>query len=79
MVNNFHLLIRYVEKFPEGLQLRGGIYFVDSIPKTHNGKFKRNKIVKMAEEMFKAAIKSDRDIQRYLSDIPNEYKKLIYN
>ena len=68
-----------IENFSNGLRLRGGVHFVDSLPKTHNGKFLRNKITEMAEKMFKVAKENDRDIEKYLSDIPDEYRKLITN
>lgn len=33
----------------------------------------------MAEQMFKVAKQTDPDIQKYISEIPDEYKKLITN
>lgn len=67
------------ENFANGLRLRAGVYFVDSLPRTHNGKLIRNKITQMAAEMFKVAKENDPDIQKCLSEIPEEYKRLITN
>lgn len=39
----------------------------------------RNKITKMAEELFEVAKENDPEIQEHLSDIQGEYKKLIPN
>lgn len=69
----------FTENFANGLRLRGGVYFVDSLPKTHTGKLIRKKITEMTEKLFKMTKQTDPDIQKYLSEIPDEYKKLISN
>lgn len=65
------------ENFPNGLKLRGGVYFVDSLPKTHSGKFIRKEITHMLKKLFDELKSSDPLIQSYLSDIPDDYKRLI--
>lgn len=65
------------EHFPDGLKLRGGVYFVDSLPKTHSGKFIRKEITDAIEYMFNAAKENDPQIQQYFSDISDDYKRLI--
>lgn len=71
------LIFLLLENFPTGLHLRAGIYFVDSLPKTHSGKFIRKEITEMLKKMFIAAKENDPLIQSYLSDIPDNYKRLI--
>lgn len=64
---------------PNGLKLRGGVYFVDSdsIPKTNSGKYIRKEITDTVKRMFNATRENDPLLQSYLSDIPDEYKQLI--
>lgn len=69
--------IIFLEKFPSRSRLRGGVYFVDSLPNTHSGKLIRRKITEIATDMFKAAKSSDPDVQSYLREIPEEFRKLI--
>ena len=66
-----------IENFPNGLKLRGGVYFVDSLPKTPSAKFIRKEITDTVKKLFNAAKESDPLIQSYLSDIPDEYRRLI--
>lgn len=66
-----------IENFPNGLKLRGGVYFVDSLPKTPSGKYIRKEITEMLKKMFNATKENDPLIQSYLSDIPDNYKRLI--
>lgn len=65
------------ENFPNGLKLRAGVYFVDSLPKTPSGKFIRKQITDVIQKLFNAAKDSDPILQGYLSDIPDDYKRLI--
>ena len=66
-----------LEKFPKRSWLRAGVYFVESLPKTNNGKLVPREITKMASEMFEELKQKDTDIQLYLADIPLEFRKLI--
>lgn len=66
-----------IDNFPNGLKLRAGIYFVDSIPKTPTGKFVRRKATELAEQLFKVAKESDLDVQQHLLDISEEYRRMI--
>lgn len=70
-------LCAYLEHFPNQTRLRAGVYFVDSLPKTSNGKLVHREITKLASEMFDVAKQSDPEIQSYFSDIPAEFEKLI--
>lgn len=72
----FHILFG-IENFSDPSKLRGGIYFVESLPKTHNGKLIRKGITQLATEMFKATKDTDPDIHFYLSDIPEEFRMFI--
>lgn len=65
------------ENFPNGLRLRGGVYFVEALPKTPSGKFIRRDITDTVKSMFDATKESDPLLQSYLSDIPDDYKRLI--
>lgn len=66
-----------IENFSNRLKLRGGVYFVQSLPKTNNGKLRRMEITDMAAEIFRATMHTDPDIQLSLSDIPEEIRNLI--
>ena len=57
--------------------LRGGVYFVDSLPKTPSGKVIRGKVTELATEIFHKAGINDPDIQSYIADIPEYVRKLI--
>lgn len=70
------MLLFAIEKFPIRSRLRGGVCFVDSLPKA-TGKPIRKEIVEIAAQRFKSIKESDPDIQSYLSDIPEEFRKLI--
>lgn len=59
------------------MKLRGGVYFVDSLPRTKNGKLLRKEITDIATEMFRAIMDTDADIQSHLSEIPLEFRKLV--
>lgn len=72
-----HLFHFDSEHFPSRSRLRGGVYLVESLPTTHNGKLIRRQITELATEMFKTAKENDPDIQSYLKDIPEEFRKLI--
>ncbi|XP_031635434.1 uncharacterized protein LOC116348546 [Contarinia nasturtii] len=63
--------------FPKRMWLRGGVYFVDSLPKTPSGKVIRRKVAELATELFHLRGINDLDIQSYIADIPEEYHKLI--
>ncbi|XP_031635418.1 4-coumarate--CoA ligase-like 7 [Contarinia nasturtii] len=63
--------------FPKREWLRGGVYFVDSLPKTPSGKIIRRKVAELATEIFHKRGINDPDIQAYIADIPEEYHKLI--
>lgn len=56
---------------------RGGVYFVDSLPRTKNGKLLRKEITDVATELFQSIMDTDADIQAHLSEIPTEFRKLI--
>lgn len=75
IVNPFTFII--VETFPKRSRLRGGVYFVDSLEKNLNGKLMRKTVTEMATALFKAAKNNDPDIQSYLQDIPEEFRKMI--
>lgn len=76
-MNSIFVCIFVIENFPDGLKLRGGVYFVDSLAKTHSGKFIRKEITDTVKKLFIAAKESDPLIQLYLSDIPDDYRRLI--
>lgn len=65
------------ERFPDRSKLRGGVYFVDKLPKTHNGKIIRKEITDFAAQSFRTIKDTDPDIQSYLDDYPEEFRKLI--
>lgn len=69
---NFHL-----DHFPSRLWLRGGVYFVDSFPKTATGKIIRRKVTELATDKFYKAGVNNSDIQSYIADIPEEFHHLI--
>lgn len=71
------LIISKIDNFANGLKLRGGVYFVDLLPKTPSGKFIRKQITDVVKKLFNAAKDSDPRLQGYLSDIPDDYKRLI--
>ena len=48
--NNFHFFVEY---FADYKRLRGGVYFVDSLPLTPSGKVMRRKVKDIAIEMHK--------------------------
>lgn len=73
----FVLISCGTENFSDGLKLRAGVYFVDTLPRTHNGKLMRNKATKMAEEKFIIAMGNDPDVRNHLFDISVGYRKLI--
>lgn len=75
--NFFRSFVFDAENFSNPSKLRGGIYFVDSLPKTHNGKLIRKKITQIATEMFRKIQDTDPDIQLFLSDIPEEFRMFI--
>lgn len=66
-----------IENFPNGLKLRGGVYFVDSLPKTNSGKYIRKEITDTVKGMFNATKDTDPLLKSYLSDIPDDYKRLV--
>lgn len=70
-------ILTHTDNFPKRSWLRAGVYFVDSLAKTSNGKLVRREITKIAIELFNAAKQSDAEIQSYFSDIPTEFKKII--
>lgn len=66
------------ETLPKRSWLRGGVYFVDSLSKTNNGKLLRREITKIASKMFREAKQNnDPEIESYLSDLPIEFRQLI--
>lgn len=65
------------DKFPNQARLRGGVYFVEALAKTHNGKLLRRENTKVAEKLFERALKNDADVQAHLAVIPNDYRKMI--
>lgn len=72
----FSIFYFELDKFPNRYKLRGGIYFVDALPKTNSGKPLRPKITAMAAEYFKMAKQND-PIKAFLMDIPEEFQHLI--
>lgn len=66
-----------IENFADGLKLRGGVYFVDSIPKTPTGKFVRKQATEIATKLFETAKNTDKDVRQYLLDIPENFRKII--
>lgn len=73
----FEIILFIIDKVPSHSKLRGGVYIVDSLPKTHNGKIVRRTILEKTTKMFEAIKNIDLDIQSYLQDIPDEFRKLI--
>lgn len=57
---------------------RGGVYFVDELPKNQNGKLLRGQITKLAMQWFKVALETDAELQSYLADIPEDSRATIY-
>lgn len=78
-LNNKYLLIYifYLDNFPNRYKLRAGVYFVDSIPKTHTGKHIRGQATKLATQLFDKLKENDPVIKLFLSDIPEQFRKLI--
>lgn len=72
-----HIELFYLENFPSRLKLRGGVYFVDSLPRTKNGKLRRKEITDIATELFRATMDTDPQIQLHLSEIPSEFRNLV--
>lgn len=73
----FSIFFSVLENFPSRLKLRGGVYFVDALPRTKNGKLLRKEITDVATEMFRAIMDTDADIQLHLAEIPEEFRKLV--
>lgn len=57
--------------------MRGGVYFVDSLPRTKNGKLRRKEITDIATELFRTTMDTDAQIQLHLSEIPQEFRNLV--
>lgn len=66
-----------LEKFPHRSRIRGGVYFVEALPKTPTGKPIRREIAEIATGRFQSMKETDPDIKSYLMDIPEEFRKLI--
>lgn len=66
-----------LDNFPDRAKLRGGVYFVESIPKTPIGKIQRTKAIEQAVKLFREAKENDIDVQSYLSEISHEFRTLI--
>lgn len=43
----------FLDHFADHYKLRGGVYFVDSLPTTHSGKIQRRKVQEIAFKIFK--------------------------
>lgn len=59
------------------MKLRGGVYFVDSLPRTKSGKLRRKEITDIATKLFHATMHMDAQIQLHLSEIPSEFRNLV--
>lgn len=70
------IFAHFREPFPRRLWLRAGVYFVKS--KTGTGKLLRREITKTASQLFEKTKHNDPDIQSYVSDIPEAFRKLIW-
>lgn len=67
-----------LDKFPDRSWLRGGVYFVESLAKTHNGKVVKREVTQLAQKLFERALKTnDEMVLASLSVIPDEYRRLI--
>lgn len=49
------LFLFYIDHLSEYCELRGGVYFVESIPTTSSGKFQRRTVKEIAIELYKSA------------------------
>lgn len=68
------MLFCCIGKFPIELELRGGAYFVNSLPKLSSGEPNRAEITQLANKWFKSRIdKRDPEITGFLSDIPQVF------
>lgn len=65
------------ERFPNRSKLHGGIYFVNSLPKSPSGKLLRRMVTEQTMKLFREAKGNDKDLQSHPSDIPEEYRKHI--
>lgn len=57
--------------------MRGGVYFVESLAKTHNGKPAKTEIAELAQKLFERAVKNDEMVRASLSVIPDEFRNVI--
>lgn len=48
----FVVLFLFVDNFADYKRLRGGVYFVDSLPLTPSGKVRRQKVKEMLIELY---------------------------
>ena len=71
-------IVFHTDNFPNRAKPRGGIYFMDKLPKTHNGKLIRKEITKYATQQFRSARENDAELQSYLANIPEEFREIIY-
>lgn len=54
--------ICFVENLVDSRKLRGGVYFVDSLPTTPSGKVKRRVVRAIAIELFKKQLPKEQKI-----------------
>lgn len=77
-VSQIQCILFSAGNFPNRAKPRGGVYFVDKLPKNHNGKLIRSEISHYATEQFRTARENDAELQSYLADIPEEFRAIIY-
>lgn len=74
---NYRSFNSFSDKFDNYAKLRGGVYFVDSFPRTLTGKVVYRNVKEYATKMFKARA-TDPIIQEFIADIPEEMRNLIF-
>lgn len=67
-----------IENFPDRAKPRGGIYFFDHLPRTHSAKLIRREIAKSVTEKFRLARENDAELRSYLTDMPEEFRNIVY-
>lgn len=68
----------FADHFPDRAKPRGGVYFMNELPKNHNGKLIRREITKYATQQFRIARKNDAELETFFVDFPKEFRDIVY-